>query len=222
MLVWTRNSTTQQSPLTAPQALPAMGITAALGAQSGGAVLVDSRAPDSAQLRIPDSIPWQSAKRLASGTRIVLLGNAGETYADAIMLAKRQGLVPLGFVPASTLNRLTVMNGESSEISCTEALGRLRHGQVKLLDVREPDEFNGSYVPGSQRLAFGAARRVLLASTEPTAVLCMTGHRSAILIRELEAQGCKNLLSVNGGWLEWKSQALPLVENGQTKEQYHD
>jgi sulfur dioxygenase len=89
--------------------------------------------------------------------------------------------------------------------------------RVALVDVREPDEFQGSlgHLPGAELipLATLAARAMSLSPERPIVTICRSGGRSGKAALELSALGFPRVASLRGGMLGWVEQKLP-VEYG--------
>ena len=98
-----------------------------------------------------------------------------------------------------------------------EQLSQLPSGDVRLVDVREPDEYRGElgHVVGSQLVPLST----LLASARPWSkdapvlLICRSGGRSGKAALQLAAAGFKRVASLKGGMLAWQARALP-VERG--------
>jgi hydroxyacylglutathione hydrolase len=85
------------------------------------------------------------------------------------------------------------------------------HGGV-LLDVRQPNEWAGGVVPGSQ-LIFVAdlpARVTDLPSGKPVTVFCRTGHRASMAASVLDNAGFDVTLVDQGGAAAWPAPLEPL------------
>ena len=88
---------------------------------------------------------------------------------------------------------------------------------VQIVDVREPDEFNGplGHVPGARLIPLGAltARSSELVKTQPTVVVCRSGARSAQATLMLGKAGFERVANLSGGMLRWRAQRFA-VEGG--------
>ncbi|WP_421119168.1 molybdopterin-synthase adenylyltransferase MoeB [Aquihabitans daechungensis] len=96
------------------------------------------------------------------------------------------------------------------EVTTAEA-DELRKAEGALvLDVREPDEYEQGAVPGSMHIPRGTLEtniemRVPDHST-PLVVLCAGGTRSAFAAQTLEQLGYSDVVSVMGGFNQWKDE----------------
>jgi len=90
-------------------------------------------------------------------------------------------------------------------------------GEVQLVDVREPDEFNGSlgHVPGARLVPLGslAARAGELSKERPIVTVCRSGARSAQATVLLARAGFDNVANLAGGMLRWRAHGYR-VEGG--------
>jgi len=88
-------------------------------------------------------------------------------------------------------------------------------GEVQLVDVREPDEFNGSlgHVPGARLVPLGslAARARELSKERPIVTVCRSGARSAQAAVLLAKAGFDNVANLAGGMLRWRAQRFAVV-----------
>ncbi len=90
-------------------------------------------------------------------------------------------------------------------------------GEVQVLDVREPEEFDGplGHIEGAKLVPLGSlSQRVSeLKSEKPTVVVCRSGARSAQATVLLGKAGFERVANLSGGMLRWRSQRFP-VEGG--------
>lgn len=85
---------------------------------------------------------------------------------------------------------------------------------VQIVDVREPDEFNGilGHVEGAKLMPLGqlASAAASLAHDRPVVTVCRSGARSAQAALMLEKEGFGMVANLAGGMLRWRSQRLPV------------
>ncbi len=88
---------------------------------------------------------------------------------------------------------------------------------VQIVDVREPDEFNGplGHVPGAKLLPLGKLSEGFseLKKTEPIVTVCRSGARSAQATVLLGKAGFAKVANLSGGMLRWRAQRFA-VEGG--------
>jgi glyoxylase-like metal-dependent hydrolase (beta-lactamase superfamily II) len=86
-------------------------------------------------------------------------------------------------------------------------------GEVLVLDVREPVEWNGELgrVPGARHLPLGALRAHLddLPRDRPIVAVCRSGGRSAEASLILEQAGFPRAANLSGGMIRWHALGLP-------------
>ena len=80
--------------------------------------------------------------------------------------------------------------------------------QVKLIDVREDNEWNDSHAAGAIHLGKGIIERDI-ETTVPDKnteliLYCGGGYRSALAADVLQKMGYTNVFSMAGGWKAWK------------------
>jgi sterol desaturase/sphingolipid hydroxylase (fatty acid hydroxylase superfamily)/rhodanese-related sulfurtransferase len=88
--------------------------------------------------------------------------------------------------------------------------------QPGLYDVRTPDEFAVSHLPGAIRMdprsrAHDVVKRIDPA--KPAVFYCSVGHRSSQMADQLRVLGRTNVFSVEGSIFAWSNAGLPLVSN---------
>jgi sulfur dioxygenase len=81
--------------------------------------------------------------------------------------------------------------------------------EVQLVDVREPEEFEGplGHVPGARLMPLGslAERAGELARDRPIVTICRAGGRSAQAVVILQRAGFTELANLAGGMLRWRA-----------------
>jgi rhodanese-related sulfurtransferase len=184
-----------------------MGITAAMLQQKNGARLVDLRPASPHDLPVPDAVKLSDASFLNNPQQPLIV--IGDEAAVRRAAAKHH---VVGYVPPFTLKRDAHIPPQW-EISSAQLQAKMQARTIRVLDVREEHEFAASHIPGSERVSmFEIASHI--DAKEPVAIFCETGHRSAFLLRQLRERGHNDVLSVHGGWLDWKAQDRPLAEAG--------
>ncbi len=98
-------------------------------------------------------------------------------------------------------------------IDVVELEALLAEGSVRVLDVREDDEFRRGHVPGAIHIPAGRLpdRLGRLAHDRPYAVICASGSRSRGATSYLLEQGFEGAVSVRGGTGAWARGGRPLV-----------
>lgn len=80
---------------------------------------------------------------------------------------------------------------------------------VRVLDVREPDEFEGplGHIPGAQLIPLGtlSARIAEIATDKPVVTVCRSGGRSAQATVLLQRAGIERVANLAGGMLRWRA-----------------
>ena len=90
-------------------------------------------------------------------------------------------------------------------------------GRVRVIDVREPEEWNGSlgHIAGSTLLPLGqlSSRAVELGRDRPLVMACRSGARSAQAVVILQRLGFTQVANLAGGIIRWRASGLA-VEGG--------
>jgi rhodanese-related sulfurtransferase len=95
------------------------------------------------------------------------------------------------------------------EISPTEASDLIRNNQARLIDVREPWEFQTAQISGSVLMPMGdvpARAHQELDPDERLVILCHHGQRSLNVTAWLRNQGFENVQSLRGGIDAWSAE----------------
>ncbi len=86
---------------------------------------------------------------------------------------------------------------------------------VHILDVREPDEFDGplGHIPGAMLLPLGSLSEQMdkIPKGRPIVTVCRAGGRSARATLMLRQAGLANVANLAGGILRWRAQKLTVV-----------
>jgi adenylyltransferase/sulfurtransferase len=111
-------------------------------------------------------------------------------------------------------NAMTGTNGTSTptEITAVELKQRLDRGDaLKIVDVREPNEYQINRIPGSMLIPLGDVpkRYGELDPNGEIVVQCKTGGRSAKAADFLRSVGFKKVLNLKGGVLDWIDKVDP-------------
>lgn len=98
------------------------------------------------------------------------------------------------------------------EISVSEA-SSMRDAGAFVLDVREPEEWNESHIPGATLIPLGqlASRVNEVPKDQEIVVMCRSGNRSQQGRDILLAAGFTNVTSMAGGINQWKAAGLETV-----------
>ena len=107
------------------------------------------------------------------------------------------------------LNLVNDAKSRVREVTVTETQQRMRESKdVKLIDVREDNEWNEAHAAGAIHLGKGIIERDI-ETTVPDKdaeliLYCGGGYRSALASDALQKMGYTNVFSMAGGWKEWK------------------
>jgi rhodanese-related sulfurtransferase len=100
------------------------------------------------------------------------------------------------------------------EISATEAARLLKEGKTKLIDVREPWEFETAKIEGSALIPMGdipARAHQELDPDEHLVIMCHHGMRSMNVTTWLRNQGFEQAQSMRGGIDAWSAEVDPKI-----------
>jgi glyoxylase-like metal-dependent hydrolase (beta-lactamase superfamily II)/rhodanese-related sulfurtransferase len=90
--------------------------------------------------------------------------------------------------------------------------------QLRILDVREANEFNGTlgHIPGATLIPLARLQEhaSTLATDEPVVLVCRSGARSAQAVTILDKAGFTRVANLAGGMINWNSHRLPVSYSG--------
>jgi len=99
----------------------------------------------------------------------------------------------------------------SEEYAPIEVSRLIASGEVELIDVREPHEYEAGHIPGSRLIEL--SRLPSLAATisreRPVVLCCRSGGRSALATQALRSAGY-DAHNMAGGMLEWVAAGLEI------------
>ncbi len=104
------------------------------------------------------------------------------------------------------------------EVTVEETRARLASGDknVRLIDVREDNEWTAAHAQGAQHLGRGIIERDIeqaVPDKQTELILyCGGGYRSALAADSLQRMGYENVYSMEGGWKAWKESGAPVEE----------
>ncbi len=89
---------------------------------------------------------------------------------------------------------------------------RRQKGDLQVLDVRTPGEWQGGHVPGAVYIFLPELEQKLskLDKKKPVAVYCDSGYRASLAASILERNGFAEVFNVVGSWKAWTAQKLPV------------
>jgi len=104
------------------------------------------------------------------------------------------------------------------EVTVAETKTRMNsHPGVRLIDVREDNEWQTGHAAGAEHLGKGIIERDIEAdvpdkSTE-LILYCGGGFRSALAADALQKMGYSNVFSMAGGWKAWQEAGAPTEQD---------
>jgi molybdopterin/thiamine biosynthesis adenylyltransferase/rhodanese-related sulfurtransferase len=109
---------------------------------------------------------------------------------------------------------LQQVKSEIEEVDAARARELVDSAEPPLLvDVREDEEWNEGHIPGAVHVARGFLESRIEAAapdrSQPIVVYCAGGARSAFATKTLEELGYENVVSLAGGYTDWKRNGFP-------------
>lgn len=111
--------------------------------------------------------------------------------------------------------------GVSADLTPQEAADQLARGEVQLIDVREPQEWDAGRIAGAQRIGLSelSERASSIDGGRPIVFYCRSGSRSAMATQAF-AQAGYDAHNLAGGLIAWRDAGLPLEpKNGRVAAQ---
>jgi molybdopterin/thiamine biosynthesis adenylyltransferase/rhodanese-related sulfurtransferase len=103
---------------------------------------------------------------------------------------------------------------EISEIDASQARERIESGEPVVVDVREQDEWDEGHIAGAVHVPRGhlesRIERLAPDATQPVIVYCSAGNRSAFAAKTLAELGYDDVVSLAGGFTDWKRNGFPV------------
>jgi rhodanese-related sulfurtransferase len=208
---------------------PPLAITVdeALVLAHAGAVLLDTRAPESfASGHLRGSINVGLDGRFAEyagdivrpGQQVVLLGDTGRGTEAKIRLARIGFDAVAGDVPdiETVLASRPELATSARRLPAVDVAAWLAdEPDLQIIDVRNPGETNvGGTVPGARNLPLPQLLDHLddLDPTRPTVVYCAGGYRSSVAASTLAAHGFTHVADLIGGYGAWLTHTNPHLQ----------
>jgi len=102
------------------------------------------------------------------------------------------------------------------EVSVDETREALNSRTVRVIDVREDNEWHEAHVKGAEHLGKGIIERDIetFAPDKSTELIlyCGGGFRAALAADSLQRMGYTNVRSMAGGWRAWTEAGNPIEE----------
>ncbi len=183
-------------------------------ANNTGALILDTRKPeDFAKGFIPNSInigidggfaPWVGALVPDLKHNILLVTEPGREEEVVTRLARVGYDYAIGYLDGG----FDVWEKAGKEVDVVISLPaeefaeRYRKGNVKVIDVRKPDEFESGHVKGAENIALDTINDNMsgLSKNETLYVHCAGGYRSMIAASILKSRGFDDVVNIEGGF----------------------
>jgi molybdopterin/thiamine biosynthesis adenylyltransferase/rhodanese-related sulfurtransferase len=109
---------------------------------------------------------------------------------------------------------LQQVRSEISELDASRARELVDAGAAVVVDVREQDEWDEGHIPGSVHIPRGYLEsRIERAAPDLSGqvlLYCSAGNRSAFAAKTLEEMGYEDVVSLAGGFTDWKRNGFPI------------
>ena len=109
---------------------------------------------------------------------------------------------------------LQQVKGEIDEVDATRAREILGDDSAALVDVREREEWDEGHIPGAVHVPRGnlesRIENAVPDKSRQVVVYCASGNRSAFAAKTLEELGYEHVVSLAGGFTDWKRNGNPV------------
>jgi molybdopterin/thiamine biosynthesis adenylyltransferase/rhodanese-related sulfurtransferase len=109
---------------------------------------------------------------------------------------------------------LQQVRSEISEVDASQARELIDSGGPLVLDVREQNEWDEGHIPGAVHVPRGnlesRVERAAPDHSRPVLVYCSVGNRSAFAAKTLAELGYEDVVSLSGGFTDWKRNGFPV------------
>ncbi len=107
--------------------------------------------------------------------------------------------------------------GKVQEVTADEAAAGIVNGHFDVvLDVRRPEEYEQTHIPGAVLVPLDKlredAREKLGNLATPVLVYCAVGGRSLEAVKILSKMGFTNVVNLRGGIMAWKKEGYPVAK----------
>ena len=154
--------------------------------------------------------------RTLSTTQIAALVLFSLTLVVFVALGPLGGAQALNWVETKELVRTEFP--EAPQLSVT-GLAQVLSGSAPaplLIDVREPEEYAVSHLPGAVNAQGPELERLVreTGAKRPIVLYCSVGYRSSRATEALRREGFANVTNLEGSIFEWADTGHPLVQGG--------
>ena len=189
-----------------------------------GAIALDVRPGDEfAAGHVPGSVciplsgqfaSWAGAV-LGLSAKPVLIAATQEQISEARMRLARIGSEDVaGYLEGGVAGwqRVGLPVEQVAQIKAAELAGRLKNGDITVLDVRRAAEFEAGHIEGADWHPLDRFKAAMpdIAKDAAVAVHCKGGYRSLIACSLLQNAGYHNVVDVAGGFDAWVGAGLPV------------
>lgn len=117
----------------------------------------------------------------------------------------------LNRIKNTVTNRATT-RGDEREVDVSYTARFMTEGQVQVVDVREPSEWNAGHMARAVLIPLGslAFRKNELDPSRPVITVCRSGKRSLAAVDVLQDAGFPEVKSMAGGMLAWQAASQPV------------
>jgi hydroxyacylglutathione hydrolase len=190
-----------------------------------GAAMLDARSKDAyVALHVPGAVHLPADDQLSNRVGfvlppdipLVLMLKSEADYHDVVLSLARVGFENVAGYLVDGIQEwerlgLPVTSGDVQDIRAAELHEMVEQdGELTVLDVREPWEFQTGHIPGAVLMPLGqvSKRYSELDSQQPVAVICQSGSRSQSAAALLAQKGFHKVYNVLDGMSAWERHSM--------------
>ncbi len=126
----------------------------------------------------------------------------------------------IGVAIVAFVGRQVYLRWRVTSIGVEEAKARIGNGNVTVLDVRQPHEYEAGHIRNAVLVPLGEvndrAEEAITRDDDVIVVVCASGNRSLSAASKLMNMGYEQVVNLKGGMNAWQSAGLP-TEKGQSR-----
>jgi len=111
---------------------------------------------------------------------------------------------------------IPVLQRSGAKVSVLQATQMMNQGKCVVLDVRNPDEFEGGHIKNAKNIPLaelsGRLAELEKQKNHSVIAVCKSGTRSATAVALLTRAAFAQVVSLDGGMTAWQEQGLPITK----------
>ena len=120
-------------------------------------------------------------------------------------------VIIIGLLSLLFISKNVKVDNKFKEITPEEARELIINQEYKVIDVREPEEFEAEHIVGSANLPISTLKETFRQIPDDINIIivCRSGNRSLMALSFLKDQGYDNIINLKGGIIAWNNAGIP-------------